>query len=101
MEYMKKPTLREKVDQYEKFLHKINSFIVCCENEGIVELVENADNWSYAHRVSNGELSEKEQQKIIDNSFWKLLDTPRADAKIKERQEKWKKANENKSKKSS
>jgi hypothetical protein len=100
---MKKITLREKVDQYENFLHKINSFIICCENEGIVELVENADNWSYAHR--RGEcVSDKQRDEMINSMFHKLLDTPRADAKIKERQRKYteaKKQNENKSKKSS
>lgn len=86
---MKTPTLRQKVDQYESFLHKINSFIVSCNNDGIKELVENADNWSYCHRVGNGELSDRVQQQLINNSFWKLLDTPNADKATKERQEAW------------
>ena len=82
---MKTPTLRQKVDQYESFLHKINSFIVSCNNDGIKELVENADNWSYAHR--RGEfLTDNQREKIINNMFWKLLDTPKSDKKTSERQ---------------
>jgi hypothetical protein len=86
---MKTPTLRQKVDQYESFLHKINSFIVSCNNDGIKELVENADNWSYSHRISNGELSDRKQQQAINNAFWKLLDTPKADKDSEERQKFW------------
>jgi hypothetical protein len=86
---MKTPTLRQKVDQYESFLHKINSFIVSCNNAGIAELVQNADNWSYSFRVSNGELSDREQQKLINNAFWKLLDTPKTHKAVEEMQKKY------------
>jgi len=89
MRSMKTPTLKEKVSQYESFLHKINSFIVSCNNDGITELVRNADVWSYAHRVGNGELSDKQQQQAINNAFFKLLDTPEADEASKERQRKY------------
>jgi hypothetical protein len=89
---MKTPTLRQKVDQYESFLHKINSFIVSCNNDGIKELVENADNWSYSFRVGNGELSDREQQKLINNAFWKLLDTPKTYKDIEEMQKKYSEA---------
>jgi hypothetical protein len=86
---MKTPTLKEKVAQYESFLHKINSFIVSCNNDGIRELVQNADIWSYSHRVGNGEPSDREQQRMINNAFLKLLDTPEADKASKERQQKY------------
>jgi len=86
---MKTPTLKEKVSQYESFLHKINSFIVSCNNDGIRELVQNADTWSYAHRVGNGELSDRQQQQAINNAFYKLLDTPEADKESKDRQQKY------------
>ena len=89
---MKNPTLKQKVAQYEAFLHKINSFIVSCNNDGIKELVENADNWSYSHRVSNGELSDREQQKLINNAFWKLLDTPKTYKTLEEMQKKYSEA---------
>jgi hypothetical protein len=83
---MKTPTLKEKVQMYESYLHKINSFIICCDNQGIAELIQNADNWSYSHRVGNGEPSDREQQRMINNAFWKLCDTPNADKATVERQ---------------
>lgn len=82
---MKTPTLKEKVAQYENFLHKINTFIISGNNDGIRELVVNADNWSYAHR--SGEfLTDKQRQKMINDMFQKLLDTPKADKETKARQ---------------
>jgi hypothetical protein len=69
---MKTPTLEEKVEQYEQFLHNINMMLVASNTEGIQRLIDNADRWSYMHRVSNGELSEEEQQKLIDKAFWNL-----------------------------
>ena len=86
---MKNPTLKQKVEMYENFLHKINSFIVSCNHEGISELINNADNWSYCHRVGNGELSDRVQQQLINNAFWKLLDTPNADKETIIRQAAW------------
>ena len=69
---MKTPTLEEKVQQYEQFLHNINMMLIASNTEGIQKLIDNADRWSYMHRVSNGELSEEEQQKLIDKAFWNL-----------------------------
>ena len=92
---MKTPNQKEKIAMYESFLHKINSFIVSCNNDGIKELVENADNWSYSFRISNGELSDREQQKLINNAFWKLLDTPKTYKTIEEMQKKYSEAHKN------
>jgi len=89
---MKTPTLKQKVEMYENFLHKINSFVVSCNNEGIKELVQNADNWSYSHRIGNGELSDKKQQQTINNAFWKLLDTPKSNKTIEEMMKKYSEA---------
>ena len=89
---MKTPTLRQKVDQYESFFHKINLFVISCNNTGIKELVTNADIWSYSHRISNGELSDKKQQQAINNAFWKLSDTPKTDKDSEERQKFWSEA---------
>jgi hypothetical protein len=93
---MKTPTLKEKVSRYEDFLHKLNACLISGNNEAIGELIQNADNWSYAHRRGNGELSDKKQQEIINNAFWKLLDTPNSDAIVKERQRKWTEAQKQK-----
>ena len=72
----KKPTLRQKVEMYEMFLHQINLFMICGSDAGIKALLENADNWSYAHRFGDGELSEKEIEKNVTNKFWNLLEVP-------------------------
>ena len=86
---MKTPNDKEKIVMYERYLHALSIMCTCTDNFGAKELVTNADIWSYAHRVSNGELSDDEQQKVIDNAFWKLLDTPETDAITKERQRKY------------
>jgi UDP-N-acetylmuramate-alanine ligase len=66
------PTLEEKVKQYEDFLHNINLMFTCGNDQGLQRLLRNADNWSYAHRVGNGEYSEEQQQQFIDRAFWAL-----------------------------
>lgn len=71
---MKTPNKKEKIQQYEDFLHKINLAIVCGRSDIIQKLIENANKWSYAHRAGNGELSDKEQQKIINRAFWNLCE---------------------------
>lgn len=85
----KNPTLKEKVKMYEDFLHKINISVMCCDNLAVQELVHNADMWSYMHRCGNGEPSEREQRRMINSRFWKLLDTPKADQEREERQKKY------------
>jgi hypothetical protein len=69
---MNTPTLEEKVAQYEQFLHNINMMIISGNGSGIRTLLNNADSWSYAHRVGNGELTEEQQQEIINRNFWNL-----------------------------
>lgn len=85
----KTPTQKQKVEMYEKFLNKINICVVCCDNLGIQELVRNADMWSYAQRSGNGEPSEKDQQKIVNERFWKLCDTPKSDKEVEDRQKRY------------
>jgi hypothetical protein len=68
------PTLAEKVKMYEDFLHRISLYCNCGNNEAIRKLVQNADAFSYAHRVGNGEYSDEEQDRIVAAKFWKLLD---------------------------
>jgi hypothetical protein len=68
----KTPTLKEKVAQYEAFLHNINMMMIACDNEGIQKLLNKADKWSYVHRCGNGELSDKEQQVLLNKAFWNL-----------------------------
>lgn len=73
---MKKPTLKQKVEMYEKFLHDIQMYSVCGRGDLIQILVDNACSWSYAHRAGNGEYTEKKQNDIITAKFWKLTTVP-------------------------
>ncbi len=68
----KNPTQKEKIEMYEGFLHDVNMYCVCCCHEKIKKLVANADSWSYAHRCGSGSMTEKEQQRNINNAFWRL-----------------------------
>ena len=71
---IKTPTLRQKVEQYESLLENISLYMNTGSQINIRRLLNNIDDWSYSHRKGNGELSEKEQQKIINKAFWKLND---------------------------
>lgn len=86
---MKSPTNSEKVKIYEQFLHKINMMLACCNNEGVKELINNANQWSYYHRTGNGELTEKEQQQLINKAFWRLCETPSTDILNLKRQQQY------------
>jgi hypothetical protein len=77
---MKNPTLKDKVKMYEEFIHKINMACIVGDNLMLQELIANADNYSYSFRQGNGMLSEKKQQGLINDKFFKLCDTPKADA---------------------
>ena len=70
---MSNPTLKEKVKVYEQLLHNIQlNAEVAMNNENVRKLIGNICRWSYAHRVGNGELSEKEQDEVINTAFYKL-----------------------------
>ena len=69
----KKPTLREKVQKYESLLHLLQMHYAVALNSGNVKkLLDNISSWSYAHRVGNGQLSERQQNQLIRERFWKL-----------------------------
>jgi hypothetical protein len=66
--------LREKVEVYEKLLHKIQlNAQVIMDHEVVKDLIGNICDWSYAHRQGNGELSYEEQDELIRYQFEKLL----------------------------
>ena len=77
---MKKPTLHQEVAQYRKLLHAIQLHAAVTMNGNAVgKLIQNICNWSYAHRCGNGEFTGPQQQRIITEAFWKLLDVPPQD----------------------
>jgi hypothetical protein len=92
---MKTPNKNEKITMYESFLHKINMCCISGNNDGIKELVGNADIWSYSHRCGEF-ISDKQRDKSINIAFWKLCDTPETDAMTKERQRKYTEAQKQK-----
>ena len=68
--------LREKVQVYEKLLHRIQTNAeVVMDHEVVGDLITNICRWSYAHRSGNGENSEAEQDAIIRSAFDRLLIT--------------------------
>jgi len=72
---MKKPTQKQKIQQYEQLLHSIQMYaVVSMNSEKALQLIGNICTWSYAHRQGNGTLRPYEQQRLIDNAFWKLTE---------------------------
>ena len=67
-------TDKEKIQKYEEFLHTLQMHVVAMDSGAIGKLVAKACDWSYAHRVGNGEYSDEEQQAIVDKAFNKLTD---------------------------
>lgn len=67
--------LARKVRKYEEFLHAINAAVVACDHNRVQRLVDNAFQWSYAHRAGNGEPDEDEQRARIWRAFNRLTDT--------------------------
>jgi hypothetical protein len=67
------PTLRQKVEMYEKLLHDIQMHAeVTMDGAKVARLIGNICSWSYAHRSGNGELTDKQQQARIDAAFNQL-----------------------------
>jgi len=70
---MNTPTMREKIAVYESILHDLHcAACVSMSKERTGKLLDAISSWSYAHRQGNGELSDKEQQGIIDKAFWRM-----------------------------
>lgn len=68
------PTLRQKVETYERLLHAIQLHKeVTMNNNRLNALLNNICAWSYAHRVGNGTLTPRQQNKLINEAFKKLI----------------------------
>ena len=67
------PTKDEELHMYRGFLHDLNTFAsIVMDHHAVHDLIGNACDWSYAHRVGNGEPTEEEQEQIVANNFWDL-----------------------------
>ncbi|MNX57171.1 hypothetical protein D3C86_879820 [compost metagenome] len=63
-------TDKEKVEVYEALMHSIQMHsAVTMNSEGFGKLIDLVNSWSYAHRQGNGELSNEDQQELIDRAF--------------------------------
>lgn len=68
------PTLKQKVETYERLLHKLQlCYEVTMDWDEVQRLMNKICNWSYAHRVGNGMLTERQQKKLIKDAFNKLV----------------------------
>ena len=61
--------MKQRIAVYESFLHAINTAQVAMNGERMMSLIGAADRWSYAHRQGNGELTQREQNKLINAAF--------------------------------
>ena len=67
---------------YESFFHKLSTYYKAAELDGIKELANNADRWSYA----TSEVPNDETKRLIDWAFRTLCNTPETDRKIRKMQ---------------
>lgn len=65
-------TNKQRKETYESFLHKVALVAQVHNQVKIIEAIDIIQRWSYAHRVGNGEYSDYEQQKIVDNVIEKM-----------------------------
>jgi len=69
-------TDKEKIEMYEALLHKIQLCAeVAMDGEKTSQLIRNICRWSYSHRAGNGELTDEQQENLIDAAFGRLLET--------------------------
>ena len=64
---------QDKIEVYEDVLHRIQSLRdVTMDSDGLNELLDKICNWSYAHRMGDGMLSDAQRNELIETSFWRL-----------------------------
>lgn len=67
----KLPNQKEKNKMYEDFIHLI-ALHAETGSKDLGTLINKACDWSYAHRVGNGELTEHQQNQRVAAKFWTL-----------------------------
>jgi len=65
-------TKKERLKIYENFFHQINLHCIMMNSEKIGEAVSLINDWSYAHRVGNGQPSEYEQKKMVEKKIERM-----------------------------
>lgn len=70
---MPRITQREKIRMYERLLHDLYfASHVTMDSKRVGTLLENIGRWSYSHRAGNGQLSDRQQNEMINSAFRKL-----------------------------
>jgi hypothetical protein len=72
------PTLRQQVETFHRIMHAFSMAAAGGDNSHVKRIVTAMDDWSYAHRVGNGALTEREQADAVCRAFWKLDQVSRA-----------------------
>lgn len=67
-------TNKQRLKIYEQFFHKINIYCTTMNGEKVKDAVGLIDSWSYCHRCGNGQLSNRQQQQLIDSVVKKMED---------------------------
>ena len=66
----KQQQLEAENEVFRRVFHHINTHAsITMNQEKMQEIIGAICAWSYAHRQGNGELSDKEQQALIDRAF--------------------------------
>jgi hypothetical protein len=68
----KKYTKKQRAEILRDFVYYMGYYASVGLGECVGDMVELAENWSYAHRRGNGELTGKEQDRHIDAAFEKI-----------------------------
>lgn len=65
--------LLDKVSTYEQLFHEINTYAsITLDSSAVSEIIGLICDWSYAHRVGNGTLSDAEQAAVIQKAYNRL-----------------------------
>lgn len=70
---MRKPYAKEKVWVYEQLMHSLALAYQMGNSQRISELLSLIEQWSYAHRVGNGTLSDRAQDNLIKQEFYRIM----------------------------
>ena len=65
-------TSKERYKIYQSFFHHMALMVDLQKHSEISTCLKIINDWSYAHRVGNGQNSDYEQQKIIDRQIKKM-----------------------------
>lgn len=68
-----KQMTNEELEVYKDTLHALHfASSVTIDSKRVGDILNAISAWSYAHRRGNGELSDKEQQLLVETAFRKL-----------------------------